>query len=593
MTTRLHRLLLSLLLAWGMLTSPIALRSAWAQPPDDALGEAAIFLNIFPQLRTLSAPPVIQTGLRVSYQAASAVIGGGAAGGGVVQYDVVASDNQQTLIYATRYTDNGLGQPIPSAPTALVGLPALGEFWIHPNVLVNAEAFANASLAVSRYNKTINGATITVVRFQSQTSGGQAVWEFSTGSGLLVLHSRSTFLPSTGQTSETQSNLIGFRTLALPWSLNTTRPNWAQTGVVLAYTGTQETTVANAGTSTLNTAATVQIQGSQPTWTTFAVESFLQFVGTSTSAAVTGIGQIQGSYWLPQSALGVNLSSPLVVDTDQVTGVQTSLSRAPDGALVMTQAAAAFELVHVYDPTLGVLDSFRQTIVNPTSTQHTELTRTGGSDLSSLNQPSDDGSDDLCPDCPDDAQSAYEPQVQQMYIAYYGRPGDPAGVNYWAGLLAEAGGNWIADLVSAFGDSAEYRNRFGALDDETLINNLFLGLFNRSADSAGLAYYVDLLNGSNISGYNPELRQSNLAQIALDIANGVQPGTEDATTLSNKLTVAAAFTDAIRSTGSAYSDNEIPAAVDLISAVTAQAASVATAQSAIAQMTGSAAMVAF
>ena len=31
-------------------------------------------------------------------------------------------------------------------------------------------------------------------------------------------------------------------------------------------------------------------------------------------------------------------------------------------------------------------------------------------------------------------------QVQQMYVAYYGRPGDPAGVEYWANRLAKVGG---------------------------------------------------------------------------------------------------------------------------------------------------------
>lgn len=35
------------------------------------------------------------------------------------------------------------------------------------------------------------------------------------------------------------------------------------------------------------------------------------------------------------------------------------------------------------------------------------------------------------------AQDGYEQQVQQMYVAYYGRPGDPTGVAYWAGRLAE------------------------------------------------------------------------------------------------------------------------------------------------------------
>jgi len=180
--------------------------------------------------------------------------------------------------------------------------------------------------------------------------------------------------------------------------------------------------------------------------------------------------------------------------------------------------------------------------------------------------------------------SAYAQQVQRLYIAYYGRPADPAGIDYWVARLAEVSGAWSADLVDAFANSPEYRDRYGSLDEQTLINNLFLGLFNRSVDAAGLAYYVDLLNGSNLSGLNPELRQSTLAQIALDIANGVQLGTEDARTLNNKLSVATAFTVAIRTTGTPYSNNELSAAVDLIADVNAQASSVTTAQGTIAQM---------
>ncbi|MBK5941900.1 InlB B-repeat-containing protein [Halochromatium roseum] len=165
-----------------------------------------------------------------------------------------------------------------------------------------------------------------------------------------------------------------------------------------------------------------------------------------------------------------------------------------------------------------------------------------------------------------------------MYLAYYGRPGDPVGVDYWAGRLAEVGGNWIADLVDAFGNSAEYTERYGALDDQTLINNLFLGLFNRGADASGLAYYVDLLNGTNASGLNPERRQSTLAQIALDIANGVQPGTDDEGVFANKLKVAAYFTDLIRTTGADYSSDDIPNVLILIASVGFQPDSVESAK---------------
>ncbi len=88
----------------------------------------------------------------------------------------------------------------------------------------------------------------------------------------------------------------------------------------------------------------------------------------------------------------------------------------------------------------------------------------------------------------DNLTGPYARQVQQMYVAYYGRPGDPAGVEYWAGRLAAVGGNWIADLVNAFGNSAEYTERFGELSNEALIDNLYQQLFNRTAEPVGRAF---------------------------------------------------------------------------------------------------------
>ena len=177
------------------------------------------------------------------------------------------------------------------------------------------------------------------------------------------------------------------------------------------------------------------------------------------------------------------------------------------------------------------------------------------------------------------AAGPYDWQVQQMYIAYYGRPGDPAGVDYWAERLAGVGGNWIGDVVDAFGSSAEYTERFGSLDEVTLIDNLFLQLYNRIADVTGMAYYMDLLNGGNRTGYNPSFRQSTLAQIALDIANGAQG--EDQVILRNKLSIADYFTLAIRQSGAVYGTNEIVTAVDLLAAVDASAESIARARASL------------
>lgn len=49
----------------------------------------------------------------------------------------------------------------------------------------------------------------------------------------------------------------------------------------------------------------------------------------------------------------------------------------------------------------------------------------------------------------------YETDVEAMYVAYYGRPGDPEGVEFWADRLAQAGGDF-SDTIDEFGTSAEY-----------------------------------------------------------------------------------------------------------------------------------------
>lgn len=129
----------------------------------------------------------------------------------------------------------------------------------------------------------------------------------------------------------------------------------------------------------------------------------------------------------------------------------------------------------------------------------------------------------------------YLNQVQKMYIAYYGRPGDPEGQRWWAGQLEQANGNFAA-IVRAFGNSAEYVERYTALSDEQRINSIYQQLFGRDADSQGLAWYVERLSSGD-----PDW---SLAAIALRIADGVQDGSSDAATLAARMDVANAFTQA-------------------------------------------------
>ena len=163
-------------------------------------------------------------------------------------------------------------------------------------------------------------------------------------------------------------------------------------------------------------------------------------------------------------------------------------------------------------------------------------------------------------------------QVQEMYIAYYGRPGDPGGLDFWAQQLVDSGGNLNA-IIDAFGNSQEYNDRYGELGNEALVDNIYQQLLSRSADPGGLAFYVERLESGALT----------LASIALDIANGVQGG-EDASILENKLTVANAFTHWVRNSNAAYDADNIDEVKAMMDSVDTSSASVDSALDAVTEI---------
>lgn len=119
--------------------------------------------------------------------------------------------------------------------------------------------------------------------------------------------------------------------------------------------------------------------------------------------------------------------------------------------------------------------------------------------------------------------------IQSLYVAYYGRPADPAGLEFWATLLDQSQGE-LSSIINAFGTSSEYTNRFGNNTPAQAVNNLYQQLFGRDAEPEGLEFHVNLI----ISG------QKTLAEIALQISIGAQGG--DRTVFEGRTTVANAFT---------------------------------------------------
>ncbi|MGC9258406.1 DUF4214 domain-containing protein, partial [Desulfurella sp.] len=131
----------------------------------------------------------------------------------------------------------------------------------------------------------------------------------------------------------------------------------------------------------------------------------------------------------------------------------------------------------------------------------------------------------------------YFNQVQDLYIAYYQRPADPAGLIYWSQMAAAQGG-LTPQIINAFANSPEAQANYGTITSAniaTVITDIYQALFNRAPNpqGQGLAFYE---NGFNNGTFTP-------GTIALNILNGAQGN--DAVTLENKLTAAMQFTQAI------------------------------------------------
>ncbi len=149
-------------------------------------------------------------------------------------------------------------------------------------------------------------------------------------------------------------------------------------------------------------------------------------------------------------------------------------------------------------------------------------------------------------------------QVQQMYVAYYGRPGDAAGLTFWENRLSAANGD-LADIINEFGNSDEFVDRFGSLDNNQLVNQIFLSVFGRQADAEGLEFYVTSLAAG----------ERTLGAIALDIVNGAAIGSDDHASIINKITVANYVSSALQASGANYTLAIVDTLRDVLEDVTA------------------------
>ena len=152
--------------------------------------------------------------------------------------------------------------------------------------------------------------------------------------------------------------------------------------------------------------------------------------------------------------------------------------------------------------------------------------------------------------------------IQGVYVALFGRPADPTGLNYFNSVT-----NNGADLT-AIGDLAatkEYQDRFAGQSNNQIITSIYQSLFDRNPEQAGLDFFVAALA-------NGTFTINNIAIAILDGATG-----SDKTLVDKKIAAANKYTSALDTPDevAAYSGNAAAAkGIAFIDAVTASSTEV-------------------
>lgn len=139
-------------------------------------------------------------------------------------------------------------------------------------------------------------------------------------------------------------------------------------------------------------------------------------------------------------------------------------------------------------------------------------------------------------------QEEYAATLQQLYIAYFGRPAEPAGLEYWNRQLRQMlapvepgalAARYRSDarvraVFDAFAGSQESQQLYPGTTAQ-FVDGVYRNLFNRAPDLAGLAYWTNAIDAGILTR----------SEAALAIMLGAQ--NDDALCVRNKLAVATTF----------------------------------------------------
>ena len=129
--------------------------------------------------------------------------------------------------------------------------------------------------------------------------------------------------------------------------------------------------------------------------------------------------------------------------------------------------------------------------------------------------------------------------ILELYTAYFNRAADTDGVNYWLNEMDTKG--WTVDTVAqSFADQTEYSTIYSGLSNTQITEKIYTNILGRSADAAGLAYWVAELDAQTLEVKN--LVQA-VVNAATEVVGGTAVNTADKSIVDNKTEVSRYYYD--------------------------------------------------
>ncbi|MBV8634438.1 MAG: DUF4214 domain-containing protein [Burkholderiaceae bacterium] len=153
-----------------------------------------------------------------------------------------------------------------------------------------------------------------------------------------------------------------------------------------------------------------------------------------------------------------------------------------------------------------------------------------------------------------DAAAQYQNAVQQLYVAYFGRPADPIGlVNFENALLAAnaptdinglnaaySTNAAVKTLIDSFGTSNESKTLYGSGTTTDFVIKVFQNVLGRVPQSAGLSFWTNAIDSGKTSPGDAAL-----SIMAGALGNTTTQGLLDAQLVNNRLAAASFFTSQV------------------------------------------------